>query len=107
MKLKYLGELAGIAVVIDVDKNIADKTIVSLTDQALLLIDRMKGSGIDVGSLRENFTGIQLMCGNRVVLPELIDMAHEEIARLLGRSAWHVYGHDEFVEQEVCEQVAA
>lgn len=107
MKLKYLGELAGIVVGIDESKNIADTTIVSLTDQALHLISRMRQSGIDVGSLQENFAGIQLMCGNQVVLPELIDMAHEEIARLLGRSAWRVYGLDEIVDSEDCQQVAA
>lgn len=30
------------------------------------------------------------------MLPDLIEMAHEEMARLLGSDAWRVYGHDEW-----------
>lgn len=107
MKLKYLGELASIVVGIDEDKNISDKNVVILTDYAIHLIERMKLSGIDVGTLQENFAGIQLMCGDRAALSELIDMAHEEIARLLGRSACLVYGYDEIVNKEVELKVAA
>lgn len=107
MKLKYLCELAGIVVGIDEDKNISDKNLVILTDRAFQVIEQMKLSGLDVGSLQESFAGIQLMCDNKIVLPELIDMTHEEIARLLGRSAWRVYGRDEIVDVEACVKFAA
>jgi hypothetical protein len=66
MKLKYLGELAGIVVGIDEDKNISYETMVMLTDRAWYLIKAMKLSGMDVGSLQENFAGILLMCDDRV-----------------------------------------
>lgn len=107
MKLKYLGELAGIVVGIDEDKNISYETMVMLTDRAWHLIKTMKLSGMDVGSLQENFAGILLMCDDRVALGELMDMAHEEIARLLGLSAWRVYGYDDILISETSAKVAA
>jgi hypothetical protein len=95
MKLMYLSKLADIVVGIDEGKNITDTNIVSMTDSGIGLIAQMKLLGLDVGALQETFAGMQLMCCNRVVLTELIDMAHEEISRLLGSDAWRVYGCDE------------
>ena len=95
MKIKYLNRLADLVVNIDEGKNITDKNIVSITDQGLRLIAHMKLLGLDIGALQETFAGMQLMCGNHVVLVELLDMAHDEIARLLGRDAWRVYGWDD------------
>ena len=83
MKLKFLNKLADIVVSIDEGKNITDEDIVSTTDSGIRLIAHMKLIGLDIGALQETFSGMQLMCGNRVVLTELIDMAHEEIAQLL------------------------
>lgn len=111
MKFKYLNELADIVVGIDEDKNISDGNVVSITDRGIRLIAQMKLLGLDTGTLQETFAGMQMMCGNRVVLTELIDMAHEEIARLLDKDAWRVYGCDEggwfFQVGEVCERCAA
>jgi hypothetical protein len=95
MRFKYLNKLAEIVVSIDEGKNITDTDIVSITDHGIQFISQMKMLGLDIGSLQETFAGMQLMCGNRVVLAELIDMAHEEISRLLGKDAWRVYGCDE------------
>jgi hypothetical protein len=95
MRFKYLNELADIVVNIDEDKNISDGNVVSITDRGIRLIEQMKLLGLNVGALQEIFAGLQIMCGNRVVLTELIDMAHEKIARLLDKDAWRVYGCDE------------
>lgn len=84
MRFKYLNELADIVVSIDECKNISDEKIVGLTDRSIRVIAHMKLLGLNVGALQEIFAGMQIMCGNRVVLIELIDMAHEEIAQLLG-----------------------
>jgi hypothetical protein len=71
----------------------------------------MKQLGISVGALQETFAGMQLMCDNHVVLTELIEMAHEEISRLLGKDAWRVYGCDEggwfYQETGIYEKFAA
>lgn len=111
MRFKYLNELADIVVSIDESKNISDEKIVSLTDRSIRVIAHMKLLGLNVGALQEIFAGMQIMCGNRVVLIELIDMAHEEIAQLLGKDAWRVYGCDEggwfFQVGDACEKVAA
>ncbi len=95
MNVKYLTSLADIVVNIDERKNITDANIVDLTDYAIRLIVEMQSKGSDVGALREIFIGMQLMCANRVVLPELIDMAHEEITKLLGEDGWRVYGYED------------
>lgn len=95
MKLMYLNKLADIVVSIDEGKNITDAGVVNMTDVGIRLIAQMKLLGLDIGALQETFAGMQLMCGNRAVLTELIDMAHEEISRLLGKDAWRVYGCDE------------
>lgn len=111
MRFKYLNELADIVVSIDESKNISDEKIVGLTDRSIRVIAHMKLLGLNVGALQEIFAGMQIMCGNRVVLIELIDMAHEEIAQLLGKDAWRVYGCDEggwfFQVGDACEKVAA
>ena len=111
MKLKNLRRLADIVVDLDERKNIADSNIVNMTDRAIKLIANMKLSGMDVGALQETFTSMQLMCGNKVVFAELIDMAHEEITRLLGCDAWRVYGCDEgawfYQADETYQKVAA
>ncbi len=95
MKFLYLDDLAGIVVNIDEGKNVTDGDVVALTDEALRLVSSMKAAGQPIGALHEIFAGMQLMCSNRAVLTELIDMAHEEIVRLLGNDAWRVYGFDE------------
>ena len=95
MKLMYLNKLADIVVNIDEGKNITAANVVNMTDGGIRLIAQMKLLGLDVGALQETFVGMQLMCGDQVVLTELIDMAHEEISRLLGGDAWRVYGCDE------------
>lgn len=111
MRFKYLNELADIVVSIDECKNISDEKIVGLTDRSIRVIAHMKLLGLNVGALQEIFSGMQIMCSNRVVLIELIDMAHEEIAQLLGKDAWRVYGCDEggwfFQVGDACEKVAA
>jgi hypothetical protein len=111
MRFKYLNELADIVVRIDEDKNISDSNVVSVTDRGIRLIANMKQLGISVGALQETFAGMQLMCDNRVVLAELIDMAHEEISRLLGKDAWRVYGCDEggwfYQTCDSCDRAAA
>lgn len=111
MKIKYLNNLAEIIVSIDEGKNITDANIVSFTDEGMRLIGQMKRLGLDVGALQETFAGMQMMCCNRIVLTELIDMAHEEIARLLGSDAWRVYGCDDggwfYQDSKACERVAA
>lgn len=117
MRFKYLNELADIVVSIDESKNISDTHIIDFTDRGIRIIADMKLLGLDVGSLQETFAGMQIMCGNRVVLTELIDMAHEEIAKLLGKDAWRVYGCDEggwffeigdaFEQVVACEKAAA
>lgn len=110
MIFKYLNELADIVVNIDECKNISDGHVISFTDRGIRIIADMKLQGLDIGALQETFTGMQIMCGNRVVLTELIDMAHEEIAQLLGKDAWRVYGCDEggwfFQMDDASEQVA-
>lgn len=90
MRLYYLDSLASVVVNIDDGKNVSDGEVVVLTDRAISLISKMRNSGLQVGALQEIFAGMQLMCGNRVMLAELIDMAHEEIAALLGADAWRV-----------------
>ena len=111
MKLKYLSELADIVVNIDEGKNITDASIVSMTDQGIRLIAQMKLLGLDVGALQETFAGMQLMCGDRAMLTELIEVAHEELVRLLGPDSWRVYGCDDggwfFQQDDFCERVAA
>jgi len=111
MRFNYLNELADIVVNIDESKNITDGHIINFTDHGIRVIAEMKLLGLDIGALQEIFAGMQIMCGNRVVLSELIDMAHEEIARLLGTDAWRVYGCDEggwfFEIDDACEKVAA
>jgi hypothetical protein len=111
MKLKFLNKLADIVVSIDEGKNITDENVVGATDCGIRLIAHMKLVGLDIGALQETFAGMQLMCGNRIVLTELIDMAHEEIARLLDKDAWRVYGCDEggwfYQEGETCARAAA
>lgn len=97
MKLKYLDRLAEIVVSVDEGKNITDANVVSLTDSGIKLVTQMKLMGLDIGALQETFAGMQLMCDNRVVLSELIEMAHEEIFRLLGNESWKIYGFDEGV----------
>lgn len=94
MKLHYLDSLADIVVNIDESKNLADSDIIALTDRAIRFVSKMKASGYEVGALQEIFAGLQLMCGNRVVITELIEMAHDEIESLLGTDAWRVYGSD-------------
>ncbi len=71
-----------------------------MTDHAIDLVLKMKASGLHVGALQRIFTGMQLMCGNKEMLPDLIDMAHEEIAVMLGLAwlgvdALRIYGCDE------------
>ena len=73
MKLMYLSKLADIVVGIDEGKNITDANVVSMTDSGIRLVAQMKSLGLDVGTLQETFAGMQLMCGNRAVLTELID----------------------------------
>jgi len=111
MKLKYLNELADIVVNIDEEKNITDASIVSLTDQGMRLIAQMKLLGLDVGALQETFAGMQLMCGDRAMLTELIEVAHEELVRLLGSDSWRVYGCDDggwfYQQDDFRERVAA
>ncbi len=111
MRIKYLNNLAEIIVSIDEGKNITDANIVSFTDRGLRLIGQMKRLGLDIGTLQETMAGMQMMCGNRAALTELIDMAHEEISRLLGSDAWRVYGCDEggwfYQDCKVCERAAA
>lgn len=93
--LKYLSELADIVVNIDEGKNISELNVVKLTDDGIRLIAQMKQRGLDVGVLTETFAGMQLACGDLVLLSDMVDMAHEEIARLLGRDAWRIYGYHE------------
>lgn len=111
MKFRYLNELAEIVVNIDENKNITDTGIVGLTDRSILLISHMKLLDINPGSLREIFVGMQMMCDNRAVLTELIDMAHEEISRLLGKDAWRVYGAEDcggmFYQSDLMSEKAA
>jgi hypothetical protein len=111
MKIKYLSRLADLVVDIDENKYITDADVVSITDRGIRLIRHMKLLGLDIGALQETFTSMQLMCGNHVVLVELLDMAHDEIARLLGRDAWRVYGWDDgglfFQPDETNNKVAA
>lgn len=91
MRFRYLDSLADIVVNIDEGKNVTDGDVVALTDRAIGLVSKMRAYGLQVGALQEIFAGMQLMCGNRVMLTELVDMAHEEIAELLGVDAWRVY----------------
>ncbi len=97
MKLKYLDKLADIVVAIDEAKNMTDANIVGLTDAGIGLIAEMRRMGLDVGNLQEVFVGMQLACGSPNMLPELIEIAHEEIVRLLAADAWRIYGFDEAV----------
>lgn len=73
MKIKYLSRLADLVVDIDENKYITDADIVSITDRGIRLIRRMKLLGLDIGALQETFASMQLMCGNHVVLVELLD----------------------------------
>lgn len=73
MRIKYLNNLAEIIVSIDEGKNITDANIVSFTDRGLRLIGQMKHLGLDIGTLQETLAGMQMMCGNRAALTELID----------------------------------
>lgn len=111
MRFKYLDSLADIVVNIDEGKNVSDGDVVALTDRAIAVVSRMKACGLQVGSLQEIFAGMQLMCGNRVMLVELVDMAHEEIAALLGVDAWRVYGCDDggwfYHEAEILNRIVA
>lgn len=111
MRFKYLSELADIVVSIDECKNISDGDVIGFTDRGIRIIADMKLLGVNVGTLQETFAGMQIMCSNRLVLTELIDMAHEEIAQLLGKDEWRVYGCDEggwfFQVSEAYEKVAA
>ncbi len=111
MRLYYLDSLANVVVNIDEGKNVTDGEVVVLTDRAISLISKMRTSGLQVGALQEIFAGMQLMCGNRVMLAELVDMAHEEIADLLGEDAWRVYGCDDgawfYPEAEILNKVVA
>lgn len=95
MNVDCLNELAEIVVNIDEGKNITDADIVSLTDRGIRLIAKMRILGLNVGSLQDIFAGMQLACGSRAPLPDLIDIAHDEIFNLLGGDAWRVYGYDE------------
>ena len=111
MRFKYLSELADIVVNIDECKNISDVNVIGFTDRGIRIIADMKLLALNVGTLQETFAGMQIMCGNRLVLTELIDMAHEEIAQLLGKDARRVYGCDDggwfFQVGDACEKVAA
>jgi|GEM_PF-1284455 len=111
MKLKYLNKLAEIVVNIDEGKNVTDENVVSMTDQGIRLIEQMKLLGLEVGALQETFAGMQLMCGDRTMLTELIEVAHEELVRLLGQDAWRVYGCDDggwfYQQDDFCEKIAA
>ncbi|WP_047551070.1 hypothetical protein [Methylotenera sp. G11] len=111
MKFEYLNQLADIVVSIDEGKNITDANVVSMTDQAIRLIAKMKLLGLDVGALHEIFVGMQLKCGDRVMLTELIEVAHEELVSLLGPDAWRVYGCDDggwfYQQDDFREKVAA
>jgi len=111
MKLEYLNQLADIVVNIDECKNITDASVVGVTDQGIRLIAQMRLLGLDVGALHEIFAGMQLMCGDRVMLTELIEVAHEELVRLLGSDAWRVYGCDDggwfYQQDDFREKVAA
>jgi len=111
MKFKYLNGLADIVVNIDEDKNIFDGNVIGITEHAIRLIAQMKQHGLNVGTLQETFAGMQVLYGNRILVTELIDIAHEEIARLLGKDAWRVYGCDEggwfFQTDDACEKAAA
>lgn len=111
MKLHYLDVLADIVVNVDESKNLADASIVSLTDRAIAVVSKMKAAAIEVGALQEIFSSMQLMCGNRVVITELVEMAHDEIEMLLGDDAWRVYGRDDgswvYAGAEVLSRVVA
>lgn len=111
MKLKYLDRLADLVVSIDEGKNVTDGDIVVMTDRAIEIIAKMKSIGLQVGALQEVFAGMQLMCGNRVMLTELVDIAHEEISSLLGADAWRIYGCDDggwfYQQADVLSRVVA
>ncbi len=111
MRFTYLNELADIVVNIDESNNISDGHIINFTNSGIRIISDMKQLGLSTGALQETFASMQIMCGNRLVLSELIDMAHEEIAQLLGKDAWRVYGCDEggwfFEIDDAYERVAA
>lgn len=55
-------------------KKITDANVVNLTDRGIRLIAHMKLLGLDIRALQETFAGMQLICGDRVVLTELVDI---------------------------------
>lgn len=96
MNFKYLNKLANIVVSIDEGKNITDCNIIGMAEQGIRLLAQMKSQGMDIGMLQETFAGIQLLCTKPDALPDLLDIAHEEIGRLLGLDEWRVYGYDKW-----------